>query len=50
MDSHNSNLMQAPQMNRESLQVTAIAFLVLIGMAALSAVAVAGLPLGRKPA
>ena len=50
MDLHNSNPMQAPEMNRESLQVTAIAFLLLIGMAAPSAVAVAGLPKGRKPA
>src|SRR6266436_5844328 len=49
VDSHNSNPMQAREMNRESLQVTAIAFLVLIGMAAPSAVAVAGLPKGRKP-
>jgi hypothetical protein len=50
VDLHNSNPIQAPEMDRESLQVTAIAFLVLIGMAALSAVAVAGLPKGRKPA
>ena len=104
MDSRNSNPIQTPEMNRESLQVTAIAFLVLfcivgmalwglpfyydfmvqqfgwtraqvtsgnallvgrlrdttgsytggflvlIGMAALSAVAVSGLPKGRKPA
>jgi len=36
VDSHNSNAIQAPEMNRESLQVTAIAFLVLfciVGMA-----------------
>jgi hypothetical protein len=36
VDSHNSNPTQAPEMNRESLQVTAIAFLVLfcvVGMA-----------------
>ena len=50
MDSHNSNPMQTPEMNRESLQVITIAFLMLIGMAALSAVAAAGLPKGRKPA
>ncbi len=45
MDSHNSNPMQAPEMNRESLEVT-----VLIGMAAPGAVALAALPKGRKPA
>jgi hypothetical protein len=50
VDLHNSNPMQAPEMNRESLQVTAIAFLVLIGMVAPSAVHVAGLPKGRTPA
>jgi hypothetical protein len=50
VDLHNSNPMQAPEMNRESLQVTAIAFLVLIGMAAPSAVPIVGLPKGRKPA
>jgi len=42
--------MQAPEMNRESLQDTAIAFLVLIGMVASSAVPVAGLAKGRTPA
>ena len=50
MDSHYSNPMQAPEMNRESLQVTAIAFLVLIGEVAPIAVPVAGLPKGRTPA
>jgi len=50
VDLHNSNPMQAPEMNHESLQVTAIAFLVLIGVVAPSAVHVAGLPKGRTPA
>ena len=50
MDSHNSNPIETPEMNCGSLQVTAIAFLVLIGMAAPSAVPIAGLPKGRKPA
>jgi hypothetical protein len=50
VDSHNSNPIETPEMNRESLQVTAIAFLVLIGMAAPSAVPIVGLPKGRKPA
>jgi len=50
VDSHNSNPMQTPEMNRESLQVITIAFLMLIGTAALSAVAAAGLPKGRRSA
>jgi len=45
VDSHNSNPMQAPEMNRESLEVT-----VLIGMEAPGAVALAAQPKGRKPA
>jgi hypothetical protein len=39
---------QNSELNRESLQVTAAAFLALIGMAALGAVAIAALPNGPK--